>query len=100
VRPLFNGSPGNAIQEQAPQQNAGKVRAKICLSGIGLHGSATRRLALASSGVTTTDTAATMMPGMLRSAISCRVIVEPDSWRAPRTASWAFQYGGGSAGTH
>ena len=31
---------------------------------------ATRRFALASNGITTTETAATMMPGMLRSGIS------------------------------
>jgi hypothetical protein len=36
-------------------------------------------LALASNGMTTTETAATMMPGMLRSGASCRIKVEPDS---------------------
>ena len=40
---------------------------------------ATRRLALASNGMTTTETAATMMPGMLRSGASWRISVEPDS---------------------
>ena len=40
---------------------------------------ATRRLALASNGITTTETAATMMPGMLRSGTSWPISVEPDS---------------------
>jgi hypothetical protein len=40
---------------------------------------ATRRFARASNGITTTETAATMMPGMLRSGDSCQISVKPDS---------------------
>ena len=42
---------------------------------------ATRRFAFANTGMTTTETAATTMPGMLRSGDSCRMSVEPDSYR-------------------
>ncbi|SPE42850.1 exported hypothetical protein [Candidatus Sulfopaludibacter sp. SbA3] len=40
---------------------------------------ATRRFARANNGITETDTAATMIPGMLRSDDWCRISVEPDS---------------------
>jgi hypothetical protein len=39
---------------------------------------ATRRFARANNGITTTETAATMIPGMLRSGGSCRINVELD----------------------
>jgi hypothetical protein len=40
---------------------------------------ATRRFALANNGITITETAATMMPEILRSGVSRRISAEPDS---------------------
>ena len=72
------------IQEQAAQENRRQVRAEIGLPESAFMAplpipAATRRFARANNGMTTTETAATMMPGMLRSGASCRISVGPDS---------------------
>src|ERR1035441_4416166 len=76
--------PNNAFRSKPPNRIADKyVQKSACLESAFMAllpiPAATRRFARANNGMTTTDTAATMMPGMLRSAASCRISVEPDS---------------------
>ena len=70
--------PNNAFSSNPPNRIADRyVQKSACLESAFMAPlpipAATRRFALASNGMTTTETAATMMPGMLRSGSSWRI---------------------------
>jgi len=66
-RSAFNSRPPKRIAERYVQKSVCLKSALIAALSVP---SATRRFALATSGMTTTETAATAMPGMLRSGFS------------------------------
>ena len=73
----FGSKPPNRIAERDVQKSACLESAFMAPLPIP---APTRRFARANNGITTTETAATMIPGMLRSGVWCRINVEPDSY--------------------
>jgi len=72
----FKANPPNKIADKYVQTSACRESARMAPL---LIPAAIRRFARANIGMTTTEAAATMMPGILRSGALCRISVEPDS---------------------